>query len=1125
MRPNSAIEHTALSLPRLIVSSNNATRIRAGANWLASYPSDAEVLVLAATREAGDDFVRHASVQAGARFGLTRTTLDRLAVKLAAPLLARDGRVPATNFSLLAVAARAVHLLMAEDVLAHFAPVARRPGLPAAMARTLDELRMNGVDPALLHGLSRGGGDLAKFAGCVERELQTAALADRAAIFEAAIESVRISKPPPVGFPTLLLDVPVASGREAELIAALAQTSPNLLATAAQGDKRTIRHLEKVFGCTAEELNEVGQSSSSLSFLKRHLFEESAPAAEPVDSSVSLISWPGEARECVEIARAVQAEAERGKPFDRMAVFLRSPGEYRPHLEEAFRRAAIPAYFARGTTAPDPAGRAFLALLSCATEKLSARRFAEYLSLSQVPDEIDFDAAEDAEQDWAPPEHDLLPEPESEPQLDQGGQYVLQFDQPERSVENRTSATRPPVRTMVDPESAPNIEGALRSPWRWEQLLVEAAVIGGRDRWERRLAGLEEELRLRRHGLAEEDETRAELIGRQLIDLGHLRRFALPVIDVLAAFPERAVWSEWIDRLRSLAVNALREPEHVLATLSELEPAGPVGPVDLDEVQLVLGPRLRELMVPPPPRRYGAVFIGPVDAARGIAFDVVFVPGLAEKLFPRKIVEDPILLDDQRRRLQDSELTTQAERVGAERLALKLAVGAATEHVYLTYPRVDMEQARPRVPSFYGLEAMRAAEGHLPGFDELGKRAEAGATGRLGWPAPQRPEDAIDEAEYDLALLSPLLHVDEATSAGTATYLLSSNPHLARALRARARRWLRRWTVADGLVDPDPFALEALANHQLSARSFSPTALQNFAICPYRFFLQAIHRLEPREDPVAIEVIDPLTRGALFHDAQFEILTRLKQEGLLPLQSNSLARAISIVDTTVDRLADTYAEKLAPAIPRVWEDGINSIRADLREWLRRAAESQVGWVPHRFELSFGLADRNRPYEDPASVPDSIPVTGELRLRGSIDLVERDPERGVLRATDHKTGKVWTKEGVVIGGGGVLQPVFYALACEKLLGEPVEAGRLYYCTTDGGFEERVVPLDNHARVSAEVVTEIVSRALSEGFFPAAPDKGACVWCDYISVCGTREELRVRRKPAERLSELNRLRCMP
>src|SRR5207249_300551 len=128
----------------------------------------------------------------------------------------------------------------------------------------------------------------------------------------------------------------------------------------------------------------------------QHLFEESAPSRAKLDESVTLRSWPGEAREAVEIARAVQSAAARGIPFDRMAVLLRSPNDYREHLEEAFRRAEIPAFFARGTRRPDPAGRALLALLACAGEKLSARRFAEYLSLAQVPDAAERAAAGDA---------------------------------------------------------------------------------------------------------------------------------------------------------------------------------------------------------------------------------------------------------------------------------------------------------------------------------------------------------------------------------------------------------------------------------------------------------------------------------------------------------------------------------------------------------------------------------------------------------------------------------------------------------------------------------------------------------------------------------------------------------
>jgi hypothetical protein len=81
----------------------------------------------------------------------------------------------------------------------------------------------------------------------------------------------------------------------------------------------------------------------------------------------------------------VLQEAERGVRFDRIAILLRSPQQYLGLLEHACTRGGVPVYFDRGTRRPDPAGRAFLALLACASEGLSAKRFAEYLSLAQVP--------------------------------------------------------------------------------------------------------------------------------------------------------------------------------------------------------------------------------------------------------------------------------------------------------------------------------------------------------------------------------------------------------------------------------------------------------------------------------------------------------------------------------------------------------------------------------------------------------------------------------------------------------------------------------------------------------------------------------------------------------------------
>src|SRR4029450_1685295 len=64
-----------------------------------------------------------------------------------------------------------------------------------------------------------------------------------------------------------------------------------------------------------------------------------------------------------------------------------------------------------------------------------------------------------------------------------------------------------------DAEDAPVVAGTLRAPWKWEQLLVESAVIGGKDRWSRRLAGLEAEDRARLAPVRGEETARAPRTG------------------------------------------------------------------------------------------------------------------------------------------------------------------------------------------------------------------------------------------------------------------------------------------------------------------------------------------------------------------------------------------------------------------------------------------------------------------------------------------------------------------------------------------------------------------------------------------------------------------------------------
>src|SRR5260370_27755646 len=96
------------------------------------------------------------------------------------------------------------------------------------------------------------------------------------------------------------------------------------------------------------------------------------------------------------------------------------------------------------------------------------------------------------------------------------------------------------------------------------------------------------------------------------------------------------------------------------------------------------------------------------------------------------------------------------------------------------------------------------------------------------------------------------------------------------------------------MVDPDAATLEILASHRLSERSYSPSTLQAFAACPYRFLLQGIFQFRAREAAVPLEQMDPLTRGALFHEVQFELFRKLIESILLPMVTDYLPQPLYI---------------------------------------------------------------------------------------------------------------------------------------------------------------------------------------------------------------------------------------
>ena len=148
----------------------------------------------------------------------------------------------------------------------------------------------------------------------------------------------------------------------------------------------------------------------------------------------------------------------------------------------------------------------------------------------------------------------------------------------------------------------------------------------------------------------------------------------------------------------------------------------------------------------------------------------------------------------------------------------------------------------------------------------------------------------------------------------------------------------------------------------------------------------------------------------------------------------------------------------------------------------------------------------------------------MKLRGSIDLVERHVKSDLLRVTDHKTGRSPWPEPRYVDKGEVLQPLLYELAAEKTLGKPVKSGVLFYCTQRGNYKSVEIQLNAESRKWIRQVIRTIDNAIQQGTLPAAPRKYACRICDYQTVCGPLEERRLEGKQT-RLDALEDLRCLP
>jgi ATP-dependent helicase/DNAse subunit B len=253
--------------------------------------------------------------------GVYRMSLAQLAASVAEPELAAANRTRLDALGAEALAYAVVREVLPQ--LTSLGTVAELPGFPRSLTRTLRDLRLARVRPLQL-ACDR---DLALMLARWEGALDERRLADFASVCAIAADAFAGSRL--AGHALVVIDIDAQTACERALLEAIQSVSPTV-------------HVVDTGG-----------------------------RAQP---QVSICSASSEALEAVEVARRIRGAAACGTAFDQMAILLRSPERQQAVIEEALERAGIPAWFALGARRPDPAGRALLALLTCALEGLPDER-------------------------------------------------------------------------------------------------------------------------------------------------------------------------------------------------------------------------------------------------------------------------------------------------------------------------------------------------------------------------------------------------------------------------------------------------------------------------------------------------------------------------------------------------------------------------------------------------------------------------------------------------------------------------------------------------------------------------------------------------------------------------------
>lgn len=406
-------------------------------------------------------------------------------------------------------------------------------------------------------------------------------------------------------------------------------------------------------------------------------------------------------------------------------------------------------------------------------------------------------------------------------------------------------------------------------------------------------------------------------------------------------------------------------------------------------------------------------------AARGHAFRTVFLLGMNDQIFPRVVREDAFLRDRDRMVLAESlgyKIDEKITGFDEESLLFALLRHSARDRVYLVYQRAD-HKGRSLLPSALLMECTGA--GQACSGSEISVPLRLAERANVPYCSPG--EETWLETRLRNLFLGRSIQADP------------SEPFFRGELfrhGLKAVPALERSSTGAGPFD-GIMAGEGAHWQDLLSRGITPTALEHYAQCPFRYWME--HGLGTRNfrEPLSRE-IPSRAWGELGHAILCRMYRHLVDQGW-PASHMESVQLSSMIISNIEQVSHDYAAQYGKGYVVLWE-GMKTqlarvilamIEHDQREYAAQAM------MPVAFEV-----------EAQGEIPNGVPGRSSLiRIHGRLDRVDQQSPDSRIRIVDYKfSGGLATRTDKpdLVGEalqGRRLQPPLYSFMSSLSLTRP------------------------------------------------------------------------------------------